>query len=79
MSINQGIAWLRRQHLDHQVELLSRLPMTASQPGDQSPQSKTTAPQKKKWVAPEIEVLPASETELGGNPAGIEGGTAFGS
>jgi hypothetical protein len=55
--------------------------MSASQPGGQSPQSKTTAPQKKKkkWVAPEIEVLPASETELGGNPTGIEGFTAFGS
>ena len=53
--------------------------MTASQPGDQSPQPKATAPQKKKWVDPEIEVLPASETEVGGNPAGIEGGTSFGS
>jgi hypothetical protein len=52
--------------------------MTASQPDDQSPQSKATAP-KKKWVDPEIEVLPAAETEIGGNPAGIEGGTAFGS
>jgi hypothetical protein len=53
--------------------------MTASQPNDQSSQSKATAPQKKKWVDPEIEVLPASETEIGGNPAGTEGLTPFGS
>jgi hypothetical protein len=45
------------------------------QPDNPSPEAKPDATEKKKWVEPEIEIVPAAETAL----TATLGGTDFGS